>query len=393
MDTATTTVNTAIRQLTEMACGFSRARIDGDERGAVESIRRTGVGYSGVMGGFVVKPEWATAVIDRARMIDGPFARCNWRTTYARTFKLFSYNELSRQNGKRWGGVSANTGQSENVSMTASTPALALIEFNLSRMDVFIQVSRDALADTTLIEPTIDYAAKSELRLRIDSFMITGGSSASNIGGIPETGPAGIVNSPGCVQVNRQTGGQITSQDIDGLWGSIADANSRQLVWHATKPTISKLDALAETGSLNEVIYLPQGRNGNATPLLKGRPLIMSEVCNVYGSPCDLCCADWNDYWLFAHLAGAKAGVGDSPEPYSSPLAFAINPTAESGALGLGAVGMPEGIIQSRASDQYAFQQDLTSFAWVLRIDGQFLWNAKTVDINGVAVGPAAWLN
>lgn len=383
----------AIRALTELVCGFARARDMGGDIQARSFVERAAVGYSGVAGGFLLKPEWADAVIDSARMKDGPFARVNWRGTHARTFKFFSYNELSRQNGKRWGGVSANVGQSENVPMAASQPSLSLIEYDLQRMDIFTQVSRDALADTRLIEPAINYAACSELRLRIDSFLIAGGSSASNTGGIPSGGPAGIVNSPGCVQVNRQTPNTITSIDIDNLWGSIADANSVGLVWHATKPTIAKLDALADAGNIPFNNYFPQGRNGNSTPLLKGRPLIMSEVCNIYGSPCDLCCADWGDYWLYAHMADAKPGTGDSAVPYSSPLAFSISPSAQSGAMGFGAWGMPEGIVESRASDQYAFLTDLVSFGFKLRIDGHFMWNSTRVDINGQTVGPGAWLN
>ena len=387
------TANEAIRDLTSLVCGFARAGMEGGPTQARRFVERTGVGYSGVAGGFLIKPEWADAVIDRARMADGPFARVNWRGTHARTFKLFSYNEISRVNGKRWGGVLANVGTSEDVSQTASAPGLALIEFNLNRMDVFTQVSRDALADTRLIEPAIDYAARSELRFQIDQYLITGGSSASNNGGIPATGPAGIVNSPGAVQINRGTPSTIAAADIDKLWGAVDPGSSVNLVWHATKPTIQQLDSLAESSGWPETIYFPQGRNGNATPLLKGRPLIMNEACNIYGSPCDLCCADWTQYWLYYHIMDAKSGPGDDGEPYSSPLAFTIAPPANSGYAGLGAAGVPGTAIESRESDQYAFLSDVTSFAWKLRVDGHFLWNAKTVDVNGQTVGPAAWLN
>lgn len=398
MNAVTTTTpenaSRALREMTELVCGFARAGIDGGPSLARDFITRAAVGYSGVAGGFLLKPEWADAVIDVARMTDGPFRRVNWRGTHSRTFKLFSYNELSRQNGKRWGGINANVGQTETTSMTSSQPSLSLIEYNMNDVDVFTSASRDVLADTRLVEPSIDYAARSELRFRIDTFLISGGSSASNTGGIPSTEPTGIVNSPGAIQVNRQTPSTITSTDIDNLWGSIADANSVNAVWHATKPTIAKLDALAEAGNFPLNNYFPQGRGGNSTPLLKGRPLIMCEACSAYGNPADLVISDWNDYWLFYRIIDAKpASSGDGSVPYSSPLAFTIAPPNSDGHAGWGAFGVPGDAVSARSSDQYLFLSDAIAFAWRIRLDGHFLWNAPKVDVNGVSVGPAAWLN
>lgn len=358
----------------------SRARAAFDLLNPPGGVKRTGVGYIGGLGGFAIKPEYATSVWDKARATDGPFARIRWAKTRFREFVLPIFNESSRANGSRWGGVVSQIGIGETVSMTpnASTPALGTNNYNMRRMTVFsTPISRDLLADSELILPMLDYVAKSEIRWLVDAALVGLANNQTNSGvavGMPE----GVMNSQCTTQVIRANPGAIGSVDIDKMWAGIAGPNKRNACWHCSDEVFTTIDETAQSGGWAESIYLPQGKGGNEFALLKGRPLIPLEQCSALGNNGDLICADWSDYLMVVH------------EVQGSSLAF--NVTQPNDSAHQGAWGLPENTVEARSSDQFLFANDEVVFLWKARMDGHWQWTQPVKNVNGALVGPACML-
>jgi HK97 family phage major capsid protein len=347
-------------------------------------LNRTMSGISGTVGGFGVKPEWADSVFDQARMIDGPYARCQWRTCQARQFEWPIFGGSSRTNGNRWGGMKATWNLSEVSDLSvnaASQPALANVVFAMQPCAIYSgPISKDLLSDTMLIGPALDYAARAEIRYAIEYALINGGTTPTKAGPATLGGPQGVIAAPSTVTVAKgaTTSNAISSINISAVWGAIASGNKRNAVWHCNDNTLEAIDELAVSGQWSDSIYLPQGRYGNEVPLIRGRPVLCTEACPEIGNPGDLICVDWTDYWFVIH----------KPKPTDSGLAFSLTQPPDSGHLGV--IGMPADSIEARRSDEFLWTTDSVAFMWRMRADGRFLWPGAVTDAQGNQIGPAA---
>ncbi len=350
-------------------------------KATVETLARTGITYSGATYGFALKPEMADSVWDKARLLDGPFARIRWGTTRFKEFILPIYNESSRLNGARWGGMKGQVGLSETTNWTplGTGPVLATANFAMCRLDVFsMPISRDLLADSALVAPMLDYTAKSEIRFLVDQALINGNSISQNTG-VTVRAPSGVLGSPSTVAVQRAGSNAIAAADLDGMWSAIAGPNKRGACWHASDEVIQKIDAAALTGGWVESIYIPAGKYGNIYATVKGRPLIPCEACPALGTPGDICVVDWGDYAMYVQAT-----------PVGSSLSFNIAQPVDGGHQG--SWGLPTGSVESRMSDEFLFSNDEVVFHWVSRMDGHFVWTGPVRNANGALTGPAAIL-
>jgi HK97 family phage major capsid protein len=344
-------------------------------------------GGGGSTGGFLVKTEFADSVFDQARTVKGPFSECQWRTCAAREFQWPIFAGSSRQNGSRWGGMISAIGLSEIQDLSKSAlaqPTIANIVFSMQPVAIYSSpISNDLLADTALVAPALDYAARAEIRYAIEYSLLVGGPAASNVGPSNLGGPQSVLNAPSTVVVPKQSGQAtetIVFQNIDQLWAAIASGNKRRACWHMNDNTLAAVDQLATSGQWPESIYISAGRYGNEYPIIKGRPVYVSEACNPIGTPGDIICADWNDYWLVIH----------KPKPTDSTLSFSLTQPADSGHMGI--IGMPQDSIESRRSDEFLYNIDSVAFMWRFRCDGRWMWPGAVTDPNGNKVGPASIL-
>ena len=219
-----------------------------------------------------------------------------------------------------------------------------------------------------------------EIRYALEYAMINGRGGYSTAGPGSIAGPQGVIGAGCTVTVAKGATGSnaISAINIDAMWGSIASGNKRNAVFHCNDNTLDAIDQLAVSGQWSESIYIAAGRYGNEYPLIKGKPVICSEACPEIGSPGDLICVDWTDYWAVLH----------KPKPTDSGLAFSLTVPPDSGHLGV--VGMPADSIEARMSDEFLWSSDSVAFMWRLRLDGNFLWPGAVTDAQGNQVGPAS---
>ncbi len=349
-----------------------------------DAISRTMSGISGGGGGFAIKPDFADSVWDQARTVDGPFARCLWASCQAREFDWPIFQTASRSNSSRWGGMLASWGLTEtaDLSTVGSGPATGNVKFVMQPCAVYTSpISRNLLADSLLVKPMLDYAARSEIRYALEYAMINGGATGLSTAG-PKViaSPQGAIGAASTVVVSKgsTSGGAISAANIDLVWSSIAGGNKRNSVWHCSDETLYAIDQLAVSGQWPENTYISAGKYGNEYSLIKGRPVLCSEACPTIGTQGDLLCVDWTDYALVLHR----------PKPTDSGLAFTLSQPKDTGHLGV--VGMPEDAIEARMSDEFLWGNDEVCFLWRFRVDGRFLWLGTQTNPNGLVVGPAA---
>lgn len=364
-----------------VAAGWeARTCFDDHKRGKItDSLHRTmsGAVGGGSLGGFLVPWGMADDVLDRARQVDGPFARVNWWAVPTREFKIPAVSETSVATGSRFGGIVSQQGKGEFSHRTPGDGKVAMIDTEQERITILTIVSRDLFTDSPMLNRWLSYVAVAEMRAVIEGLLINGPTSGVSV----TTGPSGAINSPCTVSITRATGGQLKAVDIDKLAAAIAPGNwqSPMMAFYANKQTCEVIDQLAVSGQWPEIPYIPAGGSmWTPHPTLKGKPLIQTNYCPAVGTAGDLIAADFGDY-VFTYL---------KMNPKDSPLSFALEPPSEG--FHLGTVGMPEGIVEARMSGERYFDTDSVVIAFKLRGDGKWLWNSTSLDAQGNVIGPCA---
>jgi len=332
-------------------------------RDMLSGVRRSlNTSSTGAQGGFLCSVELASEVWGKARALDGPLQRCLFRATTQSSFEWPMFDETSRANGNRLGGIKHAWQGDDRSSLSPylSQPSVGMVEFTPERCIVFSTLSNDLLADVDNASFALSDAAQQEIRYALVDGMINGH-------GIKR--PLGVIQAPSTITVSRAGANNIAVADVDALWSRLWGFCRRNAVWICNDDTLLKLDAVAAAGGWLSNIYLPQGMYGNPYPLLKGRPVIACEACPALGSPGDLILGDWSQYCLVARTLTQ----GGPPE---------IEGNAEVHLHG-GYGAVFEKYIEARQSDQVFFSNDITALVWKLRVDGKPLWKKPITIADG----------
>jgi HK97 family phage major capsid protein len=353
---------------------------DDDQRrdALVAGLKRTLVGYSGPSGGFLLPIGLGDSVLDRARMTDGCWARCSWMPVTTREWWYPVVNESSRTQAGRWGGFTSTWGLDETHVPPPVDGKVGRISFVQNRLLLYTVISADLFADSERARKWLDEMAIAELRYNIEWAMIHGpGTSTGSV-----VCPQGAIGAPSTIAVAKGSGqaaGTITAANIDAMWAAIYGPCKSMATWHANDATMQAIDGLATAGQWSESIYMPQGAYGNPYPLLKGRPLLMTECCPDLGTPGDLICADWSQYIMTYKKA----------RPDESPLSFNFAAPPADG-FHRGAFGLPDDAVGGRLTFEKFYDSDEVAFLWKFRGDGHWIWSGTMTDGSGNTVSPCS---
>jgi HK97 family phage major capsid protein len=350
--------------LERMCPGIKMGRDDGPSVGI--GISRTMTGETGPSAGYLVRPEWADFFFDKIRELDGMFARLGvFAKVGAREFRLPAFNEVSRQDTKRWGGVFGYwEGQQETRSATsrASQPAASQITFSCSRLFVYSQpISRDLAADSpSLFKQFFDYACYNEIRWMIEAALLVG-----NGDGMPQ----GVLNSDATIVVAKdggQTNATITDSNLKNMWARLHGPSRHTAVWLACEDAVNQIDAAASAAGWPSAFYNPSGEQHTGPPLIKGRPLLISECLPALGTPGDIVLVDPTQYGFVYHqMSNNDSGLEVD-------------------------LRLPGDIIERMESSDFLFQNDELMCRFKIRADGRCLWGGPLTIANGSkTVGPA----
>jgi HK97 family phage major capsid protein len=245
--------------------------------------------------------------------------------------RIPGFDETTRADGGRLGGV-LSSWLNDGTAIPTNFPRWRNLSYQGNSLFVATAASSELVADAPLLGSYLKEAIISEFGYRLDSSLITGKGFGV---------PLGIVNAPATIICPKQVGqasATLVEENIRDMWARMPGPMRRTCVWAGNADVESALDAGAFAFSN---LYMPAGSDGDASPRIKGRPLLITEGNPVLGQVGDIV--------LF------------NPMSYM----WMTNP------------------VRSAMSVHAHFLQDEVVFKWVWRIDGKPKYSSSVTPNNG----------
>ena len=290
-------------------------------------------------GGFLVQTDFSTALLEKLYEQNAILDRCSPITisSGANGTKINAFDETSRVDGSRWGGVQAYWA-AEAAQFTSKKPTFRQIELTLKKLTGLCYATDENLQDAAQLESIIMRVFPMEFGFKVEDAVINGGGAGT---------PLGIMNSGAVISVAKEAGqaaATIVSNNIIKMWARLWNRSMQNAVWLVNQDTLPQLYTMTVSAGVGGVpVFLPpSGLSAQPYAMLFGRPVIPVEYCQTVGTLGDIILADFNEY-----LIARKGGV------------------------------------QSASSIHLRFDYDETVFRFTLRLDGQPAWSVPLTPKNG----------
>jgi HK97 family phage major capsid protein len=252
--------------------------------------------------------------------------------------KVNAVDETSRVTGSRWGGVQAYW-INEADTKTASKPKFRQMELTLKKLIGLCYATDELLEDAVALEAVIRQAFAEEFGFMIDLAILDGTGTGQ---------PLGILRSPALVTVtpSQPTAGGVQSEDIAAMWGRLHAPSRSTAVWLTNQATETSFYSMTMSiGTGGQAVFMPPG-GMSAAPYstLYGRPILPMEQLAAPNAAGDILLID--------------------------PMQYVM---------------IQKGGIQSATSIHVRFVNDETAFRFVIRVDGQPVWNSALTPYSGTA--------
>jgi HK97 family phage major capsid protein len=248
-------------------------------------------------------------------------------------------DESSRTDGSRWGGVQIFRA-AEGVSGAPKRPKYRLIQLRLKKMLGFTYVTDELLQDSVALGTILQEAFAEEFGYKMDQEIFKGTGA---------DGMLGIMNSPSLVSVSAETGQKtktIVTENILNMWSRVWGRSWPNVQWFINQDTLPQLGQMSlKVGTGGIPVYMPAGGlSGQPYGMLFGRPVKPLEQAPTLGTMGDITALDLSQY-----------------------------------------VMIEKGGIRGDVSMHLKFDTAELAFRWMLRNDGQPLWNAPLTPASGSA--------
>ena len=303
------------------------------------------VEFDDSQGGYLIPPEYAAAM-HQGQIQDSTIRP---RATYfPMGTNRIGINALvdNTHSGSIFGGITLIR-PSETEQKTSTKPTFRQVWLTLHKLVGLVGVSDEMMEDspqsiTTLLTSVFGRA----VAWQEDNDFLRG----TGVGQ-----PLGVLNAPCLItQAARpaQAATTVIAGNIIDMWSRLHPRSMNNAVWMCNASVLPQLYQMGvAVGTGGSVVFTPQGGlSGSPYAALMGRPLIVSEHCSALGTVGDIVLADFSQYAI-----GGKSASG-APVMASSTHIY--------------------------------FDFDITAFRFVLRYDGQPLWNSALSPAHGNSSGP-----
>lgn len=290
-------------------------------------------------GGFLVKTDYSTFLLDRGReaAVLAPLCDNIPIGSDADGLEAPMIDETSRATGSRWGGVQVYR-RAETDTVTATKVKFAAWDLRLEDLMALSYASERSLRDASSLGSVMSDAFASEFAFVIDDEIFRGDGNGRC---------QGVLNANALVSVAKETGQQaatVLSTNLSNMWARLPvrnRANARWFINQEVEPMLDELSIPSGTGALDSkiVTYGPDG-----VLRIKGRPVTVLEQASALGTQGDVMVADMNEYALIS-----KDGI-DAQESIHVRFLYAER-----------------------------------AFRWVYRINGQPKWSAALTPYKGTS--------
>ena len=289
-------------------------------------------------GGFLVGEQFTSDIIERIYQ-DAPVL--GMLDTYevkpgSNAVVLNGYDETSRANGSRWGGVRGYWSD-EGAAMTASQPQYLQMSLALERLTALVYATDELIEDAPNLAKQVADAARKELEFKVLDAVMNGDGSGK---------PLGIISANCLVSVTKetsQTADTIVAENAIKIYSQVWASSKQRGVWLANADTLPQLMTMSiAVGTGGIPVWQPANQMaGRPYDTLMGRPIYYLEQSPTLGDAGDL---------LFAHLA---------------EYAFIRKP------------------LQTAVSIHVSFTSGQTCFRFVWRVNGQPKWESAVTPFKG----------
>jgi HK97 family phage major capsid protein len=303
---------------------------------------------TGTDGGFLVPPEFSRELWQKVQAEENLLNRCTQLVT-DRNSMMIPKDETTPWQST--GGVQVYW-EGEAQVPSNSKPLLEMGSLRLSKLFGIVPVSDELLEDASGLESWLRAKAPSKMAAKINTAIINGTGVGQPLGIIP----GGTAVGASVVQVNK-----ATSQPADTLWSVNVNAMysrmyapwRRNAIWLINQDLEPQLPGMAfqANGAASLIpgtsavpAFLPSnGLSTSPYSTLLGRPVVPVEACAAIGDLGDIIFVDLNQYWALTKSGG----------------------------------------MQTDTSIHLYFDQALTAFRFIFRVNGQPAWSSTITRQNG----------
>ncbi len=319
-----------------------------DARKLVNVATTYGNEGTGADGGYLVPPSFSAEIWQKVQAEENLMTRCAQLVTDNNSMMIPKDETTPWQTS---GGVLVYWG-AEAAAITASKPLLEMGALRLAKLFALVPVSEELLSDASGIESWLRAKAPAKMAAKINTAIVAGTGVGQPLGIIP----AGTAVGASVVQVSKETSqpaDTIWMTNIEKMYSRMYAPWRRNAVWLINQDLEPQLAGMAfqASGASSALpgtsavpAYLPAG-GLSASPYatLKGRPVVPIEACSGIGDLGDIIFADLNQYWILTKAGG----------------------------------------IQTDTSIHLYFDQALTAFRFIFRVNGQPAWSSTITRQNG----------
>lgn len=324
----------------------------GVETSDVNRLRNAATTYGnegvGTDGGFLIPPTFSTEIYQKVQAEENLLTRCTPLVTDGNSMMIPKDETTPWQTS---GGVQVYW-EGEAQSPSASKPVFELGTLRLAKLMALVPVSEELLTDASGLESWLRAKAPAKMAAKINTAIIAGNGVGQPLGIIPGYTAVGA----SVVQVSKDTSqpaDTVWMTNIENMYSRMYAPWRRNAVWLINQDLEPQLGRLAfqpagATSLLpqsNSVpAYLPPGGLSNSPyATLKGRPVVPIEACSALGDLGDIIFVDLSQYWALTKAGG----------------------------------------VQTDTSIHLYFDQALTAFRFIFRVNGQPAWSSTISRQNG----------
>src|ERR1035437_3866382 len=293
--------------------------------------------------GFLVGTDFAKALVERMYGTGEILSRCMEVpiSNNSNGFAFPQFNETSRANGSRMGGVQCYW-EDEADTATASRPTFAEGTLKARKIIGLVYLTEELFRDVNALEVFATAAFSKEIAFTLENAIINGDGAYR---------PLGVLKSPGMLQVpavGGQASGTITAQNVVDCWARCWAPSRKTAVWvvngEAERQLLTLTIPVGTGGSVIELNHPTEDPATQPFATMLGCPVIPSEYSPVVGTVGDLMLCDFPRY-----IVGMKEAMATAVSIHVRFL-----------------------------SDEYAFRFEM-------RVDGQPIDRIPVTPLNGTA--------
>ncbi len=286
-------------------------------------------------GGFLVQQDFVAELMKRAYDKSNLWDRTRKITVGPNSngVKINALKDSSRANGTRFGGIQAFwTG--EGAEKIGTTLKFRQMDLRLHKLTGLLYATDEMLEDAAALDGIIREAFRDEFAFKLDGAVFEGNGAGM---------PMGVMLSPALVTVAKESGqlaDTVTVENIVKIYARMWARSQMDFIWTINQ----QIEPQLMTMKIGDTpIYLPGGTIAGAPyATLLGRPVIKTEFNAALGDKGDIVAMDLNQY-----LTIQKGGL------------------------------------KTDTSIHARFINDETTFRFVLRVDGQPIWDLPLTPYKG----------